>query len=47
MLETVAPRTLSQTSGVEWDLRRNEPHDCYSEIDFKIPGTNGIVLKDF
>lgn len=29
-------------SGVEWDLRRKQPYETYSELDFKIPvGTNG------
>ena len=37
-----------RASGVEWDLRRNEPYDCYSEIDFKIPvGTNGDCFERF
>lgn len=29
-------------SGVEWDLRRNEPYEIYDELDFDIPvGNNG------
>ena len=29
-------------SGVPWDLRRNQPYEVYSELDFKIPlGKNG------
>jgi len=29
-------------SGVEWDLRRNQPYEVYPELDFKIPvGVNG------
>src|SRR5690606_29541145 len=29
-------------SGVEYDLRRNQPYACYSELDFEIPvGTVG------
>lgn len=29
-------------SGVEWDLRRKQPYEVYSELDFEIPvGTNG------
>ncbi len=24
-------------SGMEWDLRRTQPYECYSEFDFKIP----------
>ena len=29
-------------SGLAWDLRRAQPYECYSELDFKIPvGKNG------
>lgn len=29
-------------SGMAWDLRRAQPYECYSELDFKIPvGKNG------
>ena len=29
-------------SGAAWDLRRSQPYECYSEIDFEIPvGKNG------
>lgn len=28
---------LLRSSGVAWDLRRNQPYECYSEIDFKVP----------
>lgn len=29
-------------SGVAWDLRKNQPYEVYSELDFDIPvGTNG------
>ncbi len=29
-------------SGIAWDLRRNQPYEVYSELDFKIPlGKNG------
>ncbi len=29
-------------SGVAWDLRRNQPYDCYNDLEFKIPvGKNG------
>jgi NADH-quinone oxidoreductase subunit D len=29
-------------SGVEWDLRRNQPYEVYPELEFKIPvGVNG------
>ena len=35
-----------RASGVEWDLRRNQPYDCYSELDFKIPiGTKGDCFE--
>ena len=37
-----------RASGVEWDLRRNQPYDCYSELDFNIPiGTNGDCFERF
>ena len=29
-------------SGIPWDLRRNQPYDCYNELEFDIPlGVNG------
>ncbi|WP_421931528.1 NADH-quinone oxidoreductase subunit D [Phenylobacterium sp.] len=29
-------------SGIAWDLRRNQPYECYDELDFEIPlGLNG------
>ncbi len=29
-------------SGVPWDLRRNQPYECYDELEFEIPlGKNG------
>jgi Ni,Fe-hydrogenase III large subunit len=29
-------------SGAAWDLRRAQPYECYSELDFDIPiGKNG------
>ncbi len=29
-------------SGIAWDLRRNQPYECYSELEFDIPlGKNG------
>lgn len=29
-------------SGIKWDLRRNQPYECYNELDFDIPiGKNG------
>ncbi len=37
-----------RASGVEWDLRRNQPYDCYPDLDFKIPvGTNGDCFERF
>src|SRR5262245_57347595 len=33
---------MLRSTGVHWDLRRNQPYECYSELDFKIPiGENG------
>jgi NADH-quinone oxidoreductase subunit D len=29
-------------SGIEWDLRRNQPYECYSDLEFDIPiGVHG------
>jgi NADH-quinone oxidoreductase subunit D len=29
-------------SGIAWDLRRNQPYECYNEFEFDIPlGKNG------
>ena len=29
-------------SGLQWDLRRSQPYECYQDLDFKIPvGKNG------
>lgn len=29
-------------SGVQWDLRKDEPYEIYSELDFEVPvGNNG------
>jgi NADH-quinone oxidoreductase subunit D len=29
-------------SGVAWDLRRNQPYECYDELEFQVPlGVNG------
>ena len=37
-----------RASGVEWDLRRNQPYDCYSDLEFKIPiGSNGDCFERF
>jgi NADH-quinone oxidoreductase subunit D len=33
---------MLRSTGVKWDLRRSQPYECYSELDFKIPvGKNG------
>src|SRR6202041_449667 len=33
---------LLRSTGLAWDLRRAQPYECYSELDFKIPvGKNG------
>jgi NADH-quinone oxidoreductase subunit D len=33
---------LLRSTGVPWDLRRAQPYECYSELDFQIPvGKNG------
>ena len=33
---------MLRSTGVHWDLRRSQPYECYSELDFKIPiGKNG------
>ena len=29
-------------SGIAWDLRRNQPYECYDDFEFDIPlGVNG------
>jgi NADH-quinone oxidoreductase subunit D len=33
---------MLRSTGLAWDLRRAQPYECYSELDFKIPvGTRG------
>jgi NADH-quinone oxidoreductase subunit D len=33
---------MLRSTGLAWDLRRAQPYECYSELDFKIPvGVNG------
>jgi NADH-quinone oxidoreductase subunit D len=33
---------MLRSTGLAWDLRRAQPYECYSEVDFKIPvGTKG------
>jgi len=35
-------------SGVEWDLRRAKPYECYPELDFEIPiGANGDTFDRY
>ncbi|MBE8191636.1 MAG: NADH-quinone oxidoreductase subunit D, partial [Alphaproteobacteria bacterium] len=33
---------MARSAGVQWDLRRTQPYECYSALDFQIPiGRNG------
>jgi len=33
---------MLRSTGLAWDLRRAQPYECYSELDFKVPvGTRG------
>lgn len=33
---------MARSAGIEWDLRRNQPYECYSDFEFKVPiGKNG------
>ncbi len=33
---------MLRSTGVAWDLRRNQPYECYDDLDFRIPvGKNG------
>ena len=35
-------------SGVSWDLRRNQPYECYSELEFGVPvGNNGDCYERY
>ena len=37
-----------RASGVSWDLRRNQPYEVYSELDFGVPiGTNGDCYERY
>ena len=37
-----------RASGLNWDLRKNQPYDCYEDLNFKIPtGTNGDCFERF
>ena len=34
--------SMLRSTGVAWDLRRNQPYECYDELEFDIPvGTHG------
>ena len=37
-----------RASGLNWDLRKKQPYDCYNEMDFKVPtGSNGDCFERF
>ena len=37
-----------RASGLNWDLRKKQPYDCYKEIDFKVPtGSTGDCFERF
>ena len=37
-----------RATGIPWDLRKSQPYDVYSELDFKIPtGTSGDCFERF
>ena len=37
-----------RASGLNWDLRKKQPYDCYNEIDFKVPtGSTGDCFERF
>ncbi len=37
-----------RASGLNWDLRKKQPYDCYNEMDFKVPtGTTGDCFERF
>jgi NADH-quinone oxidoreductase subunit D len=39
---------MLRASGVSWDLRRAEPYEIYSELDFAVPvGTNGDCYERY
>ncbi len=39
---------MLRASGVAWDLRRAEPYEIYSELEFKVPvGTNGDCYERY
>ena len=37
-----------RATGLNWDLRKNQPYDCYKSLDFKVPtGTSGDCFERF
>ena len=37
-----------RASGLNWDLRKKQPYDCYNEMDFKVPtGSTGDCFERF
>ena len=39
---------MLRASGVSWDLRRNQPYEVYSELDFGVPvGNNGDCYERY
>ena len=37
-----------RATGLNWDLRKNQPYDCYEKINFKIPtGSSGDCFERF
>ncbi len=42
VLDYAMTGVMLRSAGIAWDLRRNQPYECYDEFDFEIPvGTNG------
>ena len=31
---------MARASGIDWDLRRNEPYLAYDQVDFRVPVYN-------
>ena len=37
-----------RATGINWDIRKSQPYDCYDQFEFKIPtGTNGDCYQRF
>ena len=37
-----------RASGLNWDLRKKQPYDCYNEVEFKVPtGSTGDCFERF